>query len=179
LLSPALVAGGSINGGGHDAVPGHALKSTLAALYLRHMRRVSTILICLLAGACSTLPPPDVEPPPDETQLKAGINQAITESHFARPVEVTDVMNAPASSTQPWMVCMRSASLGDARRPTYAVFFGKDGNGKYGQYVRSRYSVFAENCETQAYHPFADTGTPAGPSPSPAPEPKKHRRHNQ
>ena len=144
------------------------------------MRRIPTILLCLLTGACSTLPPPEVEPPPDETQLKAGLNQAIAESHFARPVEVTDVINAPASSTQPWMVCMRSASSGEAGRPTYAVFFGKDATGKYGQYSRSRYSVFAENCETQAYHPFADTGTPAAsPSASPTPEPKKHRRHNQ
>jgi hypothetical protein len=136
------------------------------------------ILPCLLAGACSTLPPPEVESPPDEAQLKAGINQAITDSHFAKPVEVTDVINAPASSTQPWMVCIRSASSSDDRRPTYAAFFGKDGNGKYGQYTRSRYSVFAENCETQAYHPFADTPAPS-PSPSPTPVPKKHRRHQQ
>jgi hypothetical protein len=144
------------------------------------MRRIPTILFCLLAGACSTLPAPEVEPPPDETQLKVGVNQAIAESHFAKPVEVSDVINAPASSTQPWMVCIRSANSDDARRPTYAAFFGKDANGKYGQYTRSRYSVFAENCETQAYHPFADTGaTSPAPSPSPTPEPKKHRRHQQ
>jgi hypothetical protein len=142
------------------------------------MRRVLTILLCLLAGACSSLPPPEVEPPPDETQLKAGINQAIAESHFAKPVEVSDVINAPPSSTQPWMVCIRSASSGDAGRPTYAAFFGKDATGKYGQYMRSRYSVFAENCATQTYHPFVDAGPPA-PSPSPTPQPKKHRRHNQ
>jgi hypothetical protein len=142
------------------------------------MRRVPTILLCLLAAACSTLPPPDVEPQPDQTQLKAGINQAIAESHFAKPVEVSDVINAPPSSTQPWMVCIRSASSDDTRRPTYAAFFGRDGNGKFGQYMRSRYSVFAENCETQTYHPFVDAGTPA-PSPSNTPEPKKHRRHHQ
>jgi hypothetical protein len=142
------------------------------------MRRVPTILLCLLAGACSTLPSPEVEPPPDETQLKAGLNQAISDSHFARPVEVTDVINAPASSTQPWMVCIRSASSGDGGRPAYAAFFGKDGTGKYGQYTRSRYSVFAENCETQTYHPFADTPASSA-SPSPTPEPKKHRRHQQ
>jgi hypothetical protein len=159
----------------------NALKSTLAALYtFAPMRRVPTILLCLLAGGCSTLPPPEVETPPDEAQLEAGLNQAIAESHFAKPVEVTDVINAPASSTQPWMVCIRSASSDEARRPTYAAFFGKDGNGKYGQYARSRYSVFAENCETQTYHPFADTGaTSPAPPPSPTPEPKKHRRHQQ
>ncbi len=142
------------------------------------MRRVPTILLCLLAGACSSLPPPDAEPPPNEIQLKAGLASAIAESHFAKPVEVSDVINAPASSTQQWMVCIRSAASGDARRPAYAAFFGKDGTGKYGQYMRSRYSVFAENCETQSYHPYLDTGTPAAsPSPGPTPEPKKHRRH--
>jgi hypothetical protein len=142
------------------------------------MRRVPTILLCLLAGACSSLPPPEIEPPPEDVQLKAGLTQAIADSHFAKPVEVTDVIRAPASSTQPWMVCIRSATSDEARRVTYAAFFGKDGNGKFGQYARSRYSAFAENCDTQVYHPYVDTPAPA-PSPSPTAEPKKHRRHQQ
>jgi len=140
------------------------------------MRRVPTILFSLLLGACSSLPPPDNEPPPDETQLKAGLASAISDSHFAKPVEVSDVINAPVSSTQPWMVCIRSAASSDARRATYAAFFGKDGNGKYGQYARSRYSVFADSCDAQSYHPYLDTPAPS-PAPSPTPAPKKHRRH--
>jgi hypothetical protein len=145
------------------------------------MRTALTILLCLTAAACSSLPPPDAEPPPNEAQLKAGINQAVSDSHFAKPLEVTDLINAPASSTQPWMVCIRSTIADEAgRRLTYAVFFGRDGNGKFGQYNRSRYSTSAENCETQDYRPFIDTGPPGPvPSPSPSPEPKKHHRHRQ
>jgi len=140
------------------------------------MRRVAPILLCLLAAGCSSLPPPEIETPPEDAQLKTGLTQAVVDSHFAKPVEVTDVIRAPASSTQPWMVCIRSASSDEARRVTYAAFFGKDGSGKYGQYARSRYATFAENCDTQTYHPFIDTPPPS-PSPSPTPEPKKHRRH--
>ena len=107
-----------------------------------------------------------------------GLRAAIADSHFAKPVEVTDVISAPASSTQPWMVCIRSATSDEARRVTYAAFFGKDVSGKYGQYSRSRYSVFADNCDTQTYHPFVDAPPPS-PSPSPTPEPKKHHKHRQ
>lgn len=143
------------------------------------MRIVPTLLLCLLTAACAgmDLPPPDVGPPPDEVALKAGLTQAISESHLAKPVEVTDAIRAPASSTQGWMVCIRSAISVEARDLTYSAFFGKDANGKDGQYTRSRYSVFADNCETQAYHPYADTVTPA-PVASLMAEPKKyHRRH--
>jgi hypothetical protein len=145
------------------------------------MRTAPTILLCLAAAACSSLPPPEAEPPPNDIQLKVGITQAITDAHFAKPVEVTELVSAPASSTQPWMICIRSAVADESgRRLTYAAFFGRDGSGKFGQYARSRYSTSAENCETQAYHPFIDSGPPAPvPSPSPTPEPKKRHSHRQ
>jgi hypothetical protein len=144
------------------------------------MRTLPTILLCLAAAACSTLPPPEDEPPPDETQLKVGLAGVVAESHFAKPIEVTDVIRAPVSSTQPWMVCVRSASSDEARRLIYAAFFGKDSKGKYGQYLRSRYSVSAENCETQTYHPYAEpTAAPPAPPPGPPPQQKKHHTHQQ
>jgi len=142
------------------------------------MRRVATILLCLLAAACSSLPPPEIETPPEDAQLKAGLTAAVADSHFAKPVEVTDVIRAPASSTQSWMVCIRSASSEEARRVAYAAFFGKNATGKPGQYVRSRYATFAENCGTQTYHPFIDTPAPSA-SPSPTAEPKKHHKRHQ
>lgn len=149
-------------------------------MYLANMRIIPTLLLCLLTAACAgiDLPPPDVGLPPDEVALKAGVTRAISESHFAKPIEVTDVIRAPLSSTQPWMVCIRSATSDEARRLTYSAFFGKDSSGKDGQYSRSRYSVFADNCDTQTYHTYADTPSPA-PVASPTPEPKKHHRHNQ
>jgi hypothetical protein len=122
------------------------------------------------------LPPPEVGPMPDQ----AAIAQAVAESRFAKPVEITDVIRAPSSSMDPWIVCIRSATSDEARRLTYTAFFGKDAYGKDGKYVRSRYSVFADNCATQDYHPFVAPITPsASPSPSPTPEPKKHHKHQQ
>jgi len=122
------------------------------------------------------LPSPDVGPMPDQTALAQGI----AESRLAKPVEVTDVIRAPPSSMDPWMVCIRSATSDEARGLTYSAFFGKDANGKDGKYIRSRYSTFADNCATQTYHPYVDTGPPSpSPSPSPTPEPKKHHRHQQ
>jgi hypothetical protein len=124
---------------------------------LRPMRTVLILLPCLFAGACSftsDLPPPEVGQPPDQVQLKAGIAAGINDSHFAKPVEVTDLFRAPLSSTAPWMVCIRSATSDEARRLTYSAFYGKNALGKDGQFIKSRYSVYADNCATQAYHSF-------------------------
>jgi len=144
------------------------------------MGRVPPILLCLLTAACTSLPPPEIETPPEDAQLKTGLTAAVADSHFAKPVEVTDVIRAPDSSTQSWMVCIRSAASEEARRVSYAAFFGKDATGKPGQYVRSRYATFAENCDIQTYHPYIATPTPLpSASPSPTPEPKKHHRHHQ
>jgi len=79
------------------------------------------------------------------------------------------------------MICVRSASSDEARRLTYSVFYGTNlGNGLTGQYVKSRYSVFADNCDAQTYHPYtAPVVASALPSPNPTPEPKKRHRHDQ
>ena len=140
------------------------------------MRPVPILLLCLVAGACSSVSdlPPDIEPQPDATQLKAGVMQGISDSHFSKPIEVSDVLRAPPSSTPPWMVCIRSATSDEAKRITYSVFYGKDANGKDGQYLKSRYSVYVDNCGSQTYHPFDDT-----PSPSPVSGPKKHHKRDQ
>jgi hypothetical protein len=122
----------------------------------------------------------EIGPQPDQARLTAGLSRAIADSNFAKPIEVTDLIRAPSSSTPPWMVCIRNTISDEAKHLTYSAFFGKDSVGKDGQYVASRYSVFADNCEAQSYHPYVDTLTPApAPSPSPAPEPKKHHRHDQ
>ena len=64
------------------------------------------------------------------------------------------------------MVCIRSASSDETRRLTYSVFFGTNpGSGLTGQYVKSRYSVFADKCDAQAYHPYvAPVASSASPS---------------
>ena len=147
------------------------------------MRSVPAFLLCLVIGGCSPmgdLSPPQDQAPPNDTQLKAGIAVGISESHFAAPIEVSDAIRAQASSTQPWMVCIRSGTSDKARRHTYSAFFGKDSAGTDGQYIKSRYSVILDHCALQAYHPYTAAVAPAPtPSPSPVNEPKKHYRHQQ
>jgi hypothetical protein len=128
----------------------------------------------------SDLPSPDIEPPPDPTQLKAGIMDGISSSHFSKPIEVSDVFRAPPSMP-PWMVCIRSATSDEAKRIAYSVFYGKNtDNGKDGEYLKSRYSIYIDNCGSQTYHPFVDTeASSPSPSPSPMSGPKKHHKRDQ
>jgi hypothetical protein len=159
----------SKNGAAHDAL----------------MRVVLVCLLCLAAGACSTfseLPHPEVGPQPGQEQLTKGIVTGITDSNFAKPVEITELLRSPSSYEEQWMICIRSASSAEARRLTYSVLYGTDiSSGQTGQYVKSRYSVFADNCDAQTYHSYSGPLTlpSASPSPSPTPEPKKHHSHLQ
>jgi hypothetical protein len=147
------------------------------------MGSVPILLLCLVTAAWSGARASTVGSPPDPTQLKVGITQGVTDSHFSKPIEVTDIFGAPPSSEQPWMVCIRSATSDEARRITYSVFYGKNyTTGKEGQYLRSRYSVYIDNCASQTYHPFNDTGAPLPPSAqsaSPASGPKKHHKRDR
>jgi hypothetical protein len=122
------------------------------------MRTVLIPFFCLLVGACSFLsepPPLEVGPQPDEVQLKAGIGTGITDSHFTKPVEVTDLFRTPANMTEQWMVCIRSATSDQATsRLTYSIYYGKDSSGKDGQYVKSRFSLLSDNCAKQEYHSY-------------------------
>jgi hypothetical protein len=120
------------------------------------MRTVLIPLLCLLVGACSSMsdvPSPEARPQPDETQLNLGITVGIADSHFAKPIEVTSLFRAPSNSLDPWMVCIRSSAPDKAGGLTYSVFYGvHPGNGIDGQYTKSRFSSFADNCATQEYH---------------------------
>src|ERR1700721_2832911 len=120
------------------------------------MRTVLILFLCLLVGACCStfdvVVAPEARPQPDEAQLKAGIAAGIADSHFAKPIEITDLFLAPPNSLDPWMLCIRS-STSDAKRLTYSVFYGANpGNGKDGQYTKSRLSTLSDQCATQEYH---------------------------
>jgi hypothetical protein len=147
------------------------------------MRSVPILLLCLGTGAWSDARASDIGPPPDPTQLKAGIKQGINDSKFSKPIEATDVVGAPPSSVEPWMVCIRGATSDEAKRISYSVFYGHNySSGKDGQYMRCRYSVPVDNCATQTYHPYNDTEAPlppSQPSASGASGPKKHHKRNQ
>ena len=92
------------------------------------MRSTVMLWIGLGLGTCSSVSAesPPILPPPDGEKLLAGLTQAITDSHFQPPIEVTDPMRAPVNFTSPWMVCIRSAQSEETRRITYTAFFKDD-----------------------------------------------------
>jgi hypothetical protein len=122
------------------------------------MRSTMMLWICLGLGACSSISaePLPILPPPDGEKLLAGLTQAISDSHFQPPIEVTDPIGAPVNFTSPWMVCIRSAQSEETRRITYTAFF-KDG------YTGSRYSAINDGCAAQAYHLFQPPQPPSPP----------------
>ena len=125
------------------------------------------LLLCLGLCACSSLPEsplPDLTPMPNPASISAGIHAAISDSHFTPPIEVTDLFRAPPISSYAWIICIRGTHPVGPTGWTYSAFFTQT-------YVTSRYSVDADRCAGQRYHPFTDT-----PSLRPAPEPKKHDR---
>jgi hypothetical protein len=104
------------------------------------MRSTVMLWICLGLGTCSSVfAEPPISPPPDGDKLLAGLTQAISDSHFQPPIEVTDPMRAPVNFTSPWLVCIRSAQSEETRRITYTAFF-KDG------YTSSQYSAINDRC---------------------------------
>lgn len=141
------------------------------------MRRAIVLLLCLGLGACSSLwehAAPEVSPQPDVTNLLSGLHTGIGDSHFAAPIEVTDLLRAPAISSSSWLVCIRSAQSDETRRLIYSVFFNE-------KYVSSRYSVSNDGCVEQQFHPFVEPAKSPPPSdvspPSQTPPSrKKHRR---
>jgi hypothetical protein len=104
---------------------------------------------------------PEVLPQPGSQELTQGILQAIKDSNFAPPIEVTDVLKAPVNSSDNWIICIRGTPPAGPRNRTYTVFFKQ-------QYTRSRYSADYDGCGGQQYHPFVDPAK----IPPPAPVPK-------
>jgi|GEM_PF-3496932 len=113
--------------------------------------RVAAILFCISLTACSLIaegtPPQAEQPPPDPGALLSGLKAAAADSHFAEPIEVTDAIRASPNYMTRWMACLRSAKSEDTKRIPYSAFFNKT-------YVSSRYSVIADHCGSQTYHPI-------------------------
>jgi len=124
------------------------------------MRRTIFLLLCV-AAACSQVAhgqTPEDLPQLGQQELIQGIIQAIKESNFAPPIEVTDVLKAPVSSSEYWIVCIRGTPPRGPKNWTYTIFFKE-------QYTRSRYSADFDGCGGQQYHAFS----PPSPTPPPAP----------
>ena len=129
------------------------------------------LLLCLGLGACSDIPPPEVLPRPSAENLSAGITAAIKDAQFTPPIEVTDLLRAPPSSSASWMVCIRGTRPVDPQGWPYVVFFKET-------YGSSRYSADADGCGGQQYHPYVAPPTPS-PSASPSPTPAKRGKFRQ
>jgi hypothetical protein len=115
------------------------------------------LLLCFGLAACSSTSEnvlaQDVATLSDE-QLLAGERQAAADSHFAPPIEVTDVIRANPNSAPAWLVCLRSAKSEESKRITYSAFFNTSAFFNPKGYVSSRYSVVLDPCSGQAYHPL-------------------------
>jgi hypothetical protein len=148
------------------------------------MRTALVLLLCLLTGACSSIsdrPTFEVGQQPDQVELEKGIRGGIKDSHFEKPIEVTDVVRAPAISLNPWMVCIRGAASDEARRLTYSVFYGRNYPiAKDGQYMLSRQSVYNDDCASQSYHSYQEPlPAPSANSQSAStPDAEKRKRHS-
>jgi hypothetical protein len=113
--------------------------------------RLLALTLCLTLAACSSVSEnaisQNVVPPPEQKVLE-GSKAAVVESHFAPPIEVTDLMRSNPNYTPRWMVCLRSAKSEESKRITYSVFFNDTA------YVSSRYSAIMDACASQTYHPL-------------------------
>lgn len=140
------------------------------------MRLISVFLLSLglaaRAAASEDAPPEQSPKSPDEAALSAGMHTAISDSHFAPPFEVSDLVRAPAISSSDSMVCVRSTQSDETKRITYSAFF-KD------KYVSSRYSVYNDGCAGLQFHPFVDTVKTLAPSPTSAPAPVARKHHHR
>jgi len=139
------------------------------------MRRKILLSLCL-AGACTPVAngqTPEALPQPGQQDQTQGILQGIKDSNFAPPIEVTDVLKAPANSSDYWIVCIRGTPPKGPKNWTYTVFFKE-------RYTSSRYSADYDGCGGQQYHPFSlPSSTPQPPSipVSPVGKPKKPYRN--
>ena len=112
--------------------------------------RLLALLLCLVLTACSLVSeriPEDVVPPPDLFTALKGLKTAVSEAHFAEPVEVSDPIRANPISLSPWLICLRSGKTEESKRLTYSAFFTD-------KYVSSRYSAIVDRCGEQIYHPL-------------------------
>ena len=139
------------------------------------MRIIMASLLSLGLAACASASekaPLEQSPKPDEAALAAGMHTAVTDSHFALPIEASDLVRAPEISSSDWMVCIRSVQSDETKRIMYSAFF-KD------KYVSSRYSVYHDGCGGLQFHSFVDTVKTPAPNPASAPAPVAKKHHHR
>jgi hypothetical protein len=113
--------------------------------------RLLALSLCFLLGACST----DIEnlaatnsDPPDPAKVLASLKNIATAAKLQEPVEVSAPIKAPANSSIPWIICLRSGATEASRRFTYSLFFKNNDLKDY------RLSAIIEECGVQPYGPL-------------------------
>jgi hypothetical protein len=142
------------------------------------MRALLMLPLCFALLACAEeVPPfkPYVLPSmPTTAAANKGVGQAMTDEKVTAPVEMSDLRETDHGPGR-FMLCIRHVeSNSTSRVPTYAVFFDNE------DYKGARMSVMIDDCEKQAYHPYA--GTPAAaatPAPAAAPTARHHHKQQQ
>lgn len=111
------------------------------------------IAVAASLAACSSIAdppqltqagPPDLSAPTVINYLKAAAAQA----KLQPPLEISAPIPAPANSSIPWIVCLRSGATEQTKRWAYSVFF------KDNELNNFRYSATVERCESQTFRPL-------------------------
>jgi PBP1b-binding outer membrane lipoprotein LpoB len=104
--------------------------------------------ICVLLAGCSTdvenLAAVSTDPPAAEKVLNSLKNVAIT-AKLQEPVETSAPIKAPAVSSFPWIICLRSGATEVSERLTYSVFYNNN------ELKDFRLSAIIERCDSQSY----------------------------
>jgi len=102
-------------------------------------------------AACSTGTEnfvPDNQNPPDLAKVTPSLKAVAVATKLQEPVEVSAPIRAPAISTIPWIICLRSGATEASKRLTYSVFYKNDEQKSY------RLSAIIEGCDGQSYGPL-------------------------
>jgi hypothetical protein len=100
-----------------------------------------------LLAACSTelADPPETNNPPDPVKVAGYLKNVAKEAKLQPPLEASAPIEAPAISTDRWIICLRSAVSDETKQKTYSVFFKNDDLKTY------RLSAIIEPCAQQKY----------------------------
>jgi len=137
------------------------------------MKRVLSVCVCVLLGACSSLSgEPERLPeaaPPDQSVVLGGLKSAAAEEKLVGPLESSPIrianLTAPGSPGV-FIACLRKVPPQQPSYP-YSVFF------KDNKYTSVRMSVYLDDCYTQSYQPFTPTPDPKPATPTKPPTKRK------
>jgi hypothetical protein len=86
--------------------------------------------------------------PPDPAKVLGHLKGVAAAAKLQEPVEVSAPIKAPANSSIPWIICLRSGATEATKRFTYSVLFTNNDLKDY------RLSAIIEECGVQPYGPL-------------------------